>query len=129
MWAETKSSNPVPSAKLNMKKIIDLKGLETKNEVLEKFSKELEFGVYENGELVASDNLDAFEDSMRLLEEGGVFGTGVKLTFPLEIVVNGAQDFKTNSPDDFVTFKDVLDGLVQFYSSYNLKLDIKMNIK
>lgn len=104
--------------------LIDLSGLKSKNEVTEYFNKILEFGVHENGALVGVGNWDAFNDCMNCLDEGGIYGTGQKITSPCQMVIKNYVDFKQNDPEGFKILKEILEEKSPLYKKYNFELKI-----
>lgn len=100
-----------------MKVIVDLSRLRTKGEILRKFGEVFEFGGPE-GNIPPSMltegkgwgiNWDAMNDCLRYLEEGGIWGTSKKFSFPLEIEVSNYKEFKDAEPEGFQILKEILD--------------------
>lgn len=100
-----------------MKIKIDLKGLKTEDAVLHKFGELFEFGG-PNGNISTGAtnerkgwglNWDAFNDSLYLIEEGGIWGTSKQFKFPLEIELSNLEEFKNNDPKSFKILMEILD--------------------
>lgn len=107
-----------------MKILIDLSNLKIEDEVMQRFNELLEFGIHENGELVGVGNWDAFNDCMRCLDDGGIYGTGKKITFPCQIIIKNYSDFEQNDPEGFKTLKEILKEKPEEYQKDNQELEI-----
>ena len=106
-----------------MRIIINLSGLKTKEEILHKFGEVFEFGGPDGNIPVKSPdqgngwgfNWDAMNDSFRSLEEGGIWGTSKKFTFPLKIEISNYNKFKENDSESFRILKEILDDQIKGY--------------
>ncbi len=106
-----------------MKVVVDLLGLKTERDVLLKFGEVFEFGG-PDGNIPARGNVhgigwgcnwDAMNDSLYSLEEGGIWATSKKFSFPLEIEVTNFKEFEENDPRRFQTLKEILDTHINEY--------------
>ena len=86
---------------------IDLKELNTAEQVLRKFGKVFEFGGSENSEAWGK-NWDALFDSFTAIETGGISGTSKKFSLPLDVIILNYSTFKESCPEDFKILNDVL---------------------
>ena len=105
-----------------MKILIDLSGLKTEEEVLRKWGDVFNFGgADEKGWGL---NWDAFNDCLRELEDGGIWGTSKKFTFPLEIEIANYKEFKNADAKEFDIMKDILQYQMEEYSKQHKMLKI-----
>jgi hypothetical protein len=98
-----------------MKVVIDLSGLKTKDEVLRKFGEIFEFGgpdgnfpVEPEGNAGWGLNWDALTDSLALLPEGGIWGTGKKFPAGTSIEIIHFEEFRKNDPEGYVILQEIL---------------------
>ena len=80
---------------------LDLFGCNYEEEVLLRFGEILQFGgpkgnfsVKESRDGGRGVNWDAMTDSLRSLEEGGIFGNSKKVEFSLKLFIYNYEDFK-----------------------------------
>jgi hypothetical protein len=107
-----------------MEVIINISGLKDKAAVTRRFNEILGFGVHPNGVPVGVGNWDAFEDCLRCLDEGGIYGTGKKITFPCDLVIRGYETFKAHNPKEYAIFKEILEKKPDEYKQDNQELRV-----
>lgn len=116
-----------------MKTVVDLSGLKTSGEVLSRFGEIFEFGG-PNGNIKISTteqrngwglNWDAFNDSLRYLEKGGIWGTSKKFEFPLEIELINSGEFQNDDPKSFDILKDIMRNRAEEYAKKDKMLTVK----
>lgn len=119
-----------------MKITIDLNDATTKNEVLLKFGKTLELGGPNGNHPVSTDstsgwglNWSALEDSLRYLEDGGIWGTSKKYDFPLELEIINYESYKTLDAEGFETLQEILKDTVTNYSQEGKDLKVSYTNK
>jgi hypothetical protein len=61
-------------------------------------------------------NWDALYDSLRELENGGIWGTSPKLQFPITLIFQKSTQFKSNNPKDYQVLIEILDDVKSYYS-------------
>ena len=113
---------------------VDLFGCKTGDDVLLRFGEILQFGGYPKGNVKAiasvigkgwGINWDAFNDCLRDLEAGGIWGSAEKIRFPLAIVIRNYEEFKKNVPQEFSILKDILLMQQEEYKKEGKRLDVK----
>jgi hypothetical protein len=61
-------------------------------------------------------NWDALFDSLRELENGGIWGNSPKLQFPLTLICRNYEQFKSNCPNEYEVLVETLEDVKRFYS-------------
>jgi Barstar (barnase inhibitor) len=96
--------------------IIDLTGIKNKEQVLFKLGDFFEFGGPNGNHSVSLKdksgwglNWDALNDSLRVLEIGGIWGTSKKFEFPLKIIFDNSHELQESDPATFKTLNDILE--------------------
>jgi hypothetical protein len=114
--------------------VIDLKGCKDEKSVLLKFGEVLVLGGPDGNIPAQADvngkgwgiNWDALNDSLKELENGGIWGTSPKFQFPLKITVKNYQEFKKNQPDKFQILMEILASQISYYSRFNKVIDYEL---
>ena len=107
-----------------MEIVIDLKNCVDKQSVLLKIGEILMLGGPNgnipvdlgNAEKGWGINWDALFDSLRELENGGIWGTSPKLQFPITLIFQNYTQFKSNNPNEHKILVDILEDVKRFYS-------------
>ena len=90
--------------------LIDLTGLKDSTAVMNRFNEILQFGTHPSGTPVGVGNWDAFEDCLRCLDEGGIYGTGKPIVFPCALTIRGCEGFEKHDPESFAVLKEILES-------------------
>src|SRR3989338_6594577 len=98
---------------------INISGLKNNTDVMQRFNEVIEFGEHENGKPVGVGNWDAFSDCLRWLDEGGIYGTGRKVTFPCTLIIKRYSDFERTDPEGFAVLKEILEEKPALYKQDN----------
>lgn len=103
---------------------IDLQGIHTKEQLLSKIGEVFELGGPDGNIPVEAGsnkgwgmNYDALHDSLGCLEEGGIWGTSKKFTFPLKVTFANAGAYKSEHPEDFKTLIEIFKSVSQKYEA------------
>ena len=107
-----------------MEIVIDLSGLNDASAVMHRFNENLGFGTHPNGKPVGVGNWDAFEDCMRCLDGGGIYGTGRMITFPCTLLISGHEEFARRRPEEFSIFTEILESKSSEYENDGLDLRV-----
>ena len=118
---------------MNNQIIIDLLGIENKEQVLFKLGEVFEFGVPQENVPISSTtigkgwglNWDALIDSLRYLATGGIWGTSKKFEFPLKVVIENSRELQENEKESFETLKEILEDAVKDYKSKKEELSVE----
>lgn len=92
---------------------IDLKGIKTKDQVLEKIGQALEFVNW-------GMNWDALNDSLESMDAGGIEGTGKKFKYPIKVIFENNQELQENDSETFNTLREIFEQ-----KSENFEVDFK----
>jgi hypothetical protein len=68
-------------------------------------------------------NWDAFNDILRHLETGGIWGMNKPYGFPLLFNVSNFESFQAKWPEKFKILVEILEDAKQFYARRNLTFD------
>ena len=104
--------------------LIDLSGLTDSTAVMKRFNETLEFGTHPGGAPVGVGNWNAFEDCLRCLDGGGIYGTGKPVVFPCALTIQGYEDFKNNDPEGFRVLKEILESKPDEYKDDDQELRV-----
>lgn len=115
----------------NTTKIIDLAGANTSDAVLRVFGKALFLGGRDgNHPVMAVDagegwglNWDALQDSLLLLDSGGVWGSSPGVSFPLSLEVVNCSSFRNKDPRGYGILEDILRTVKERYAEQGMELD------
>ncbi len=106
------------------KVIIDLNGLKTQSEIMQKFGEILEFGGPDGNIDVDLGthkgwglNWNALNDSLKYLEIGGIWGTARKFQFPLKLLILNSSLFKQTDLEGFKILMEILTDTFAFYKT------------
>ena len=111
---------------------IDLFGCNDSEDVLLRFGEILQFGGPKGNVRTKANvnnigwgiNWDAFNDCLRDLEVGGIWGSAKKIEFPLKLVIKNFKDFSKNEPNGFKTLKEILEEHQKEYAKKDKKFQI-----
>jgi hypothetical protein len=117
---------PAPLSTNGMDLLIDISGLKDSTAVMQRFNETLQFGTHPNGAPVGVGNWDAFDDCLRCLEEGGIYGTGKPVLFPCVLIIQGYEAFKKHDPEGFVILKEILESKPDEYKQDNQELRVSL---
>lgn len=112
-------------------KIIDLAGANSSEAVLHLFGKALCLGgPGGNHPVMAVDagegwgpNWDALQDSMLLLDSGGIWGSSPGASFPLLLEIVNCSSFRNADPQGYDILTDVLSVVKQRYAEEGMQFD------
>jgi hypothetical protein len=111
---------------------VDLFGCKDSKDVLLRFGEILQFGG-PKGNVPARANINnigwginwnAFNDSLRDLEVGGIWGSAKKVEFPLKLIISNYQDFSKSEPKEFKILKEILEEHQKEYVKEGKKLQV-----
>ncbi len=97
---------------------VDLFGCKDSEGVLLRFGEILQFGG-SKGNIQAKSgvkgigwgiNWDAFNDCLRDLEVGGIWGSATKIEFPLKLLIHNHINFSKSDPKGFSILKEILEA-------------------
>jgi hypothetical protein len=111
---------------------VDLFGCKDEEDVLLRFGEILQLGGYKGNVKAKADvmgegwgiNWDAFNDSLRSLEDGSIWGTSEKIHFPLKLVIHNYADFSKSDSDGFRILKEILSSQQEEYNKDGKRLEI-----
>ena len=109
---------------------VDLFGCRNKLDVLLRFGEILQFGGPKGNVPAKSDimdkgwglNWDAFNDCLRDLETGGIWGTSEKVRFPFTLIIHNYGEFAKNQ--DFKILKDILKDQQEDYNNQGKEFEV-----
>lgn len=114
---------------------IDLFGCKESEDVLLRFGEILQFGGPKGNSHVKSIlgntgwglNWNAFNDSLRYLEVGGIWGSSTKIEFPLKLIIHNYLTFSKNEPKKFGILKEILEDHQKEYSKRKITFEAIFN--
>lgn len=70
-------------------------------------------------------NWDAFNDILRYLDKGGIWGDNQIFSFPLVLQISNFQNFQSQAPQKFAIFNEILAETKQNYAKDGRTFDYK----
>lgn len=83
---------------------IDLKNVFSEDEVLQTMGEALGY----TGDKFWGKNWNAFKDILGYLDTGGINGDNEIFPMPVALLIENFQEFKSQAPEDFTIFEDIL---------------------
>ncbi len=117
---------------MNNQIVIDLSGINNKDQLLHKLGDIFEFGG-KTGNFPASHeskagwgmNWDALNDSLDYLATGGIWGTSKKLRFPLKVVFENSDKLQESDKKSFEILKEIFEGHSNKYKAENTEFIVE----
>jgi hypothetical protein len=113
-----------PLTSIVMEILIDLTGSKDSTAVMKRFNELLEFGTHPGGAPVGVGNWDAFEDCLRCLNEGGIYGKGKRVVFPCALTIQGYEAFEQHDPEGFAVLREILESKPDEYKHDDQELRV-----
>jgi hypothetical protein len=112
---------------------IDLTGVKTEDQVLNKLGEVFEFGGPDGNIHVLAinagkgwgKNWDALNDSLMYLDSGGIWGISKRFHFPLTVILENTSEIQKHDRESFETLKDIFSKVVEKYNSHNMKMIVE----
>ncbi|MDP1813343.1 MAG: barstar family protein [Leadbetterella sp.] len=96
---------------------IDLKNASSKEDVLQILGEVLGYDETKSW----GKNWDAFNDILRYLDKGGIWGTNEVFVFPVALLISNFQTFKSQASNDFAILEDILNETKSANSEFDFK--------
>ncbi len=113
---------------------IDLFGCKDNDDVLVRFGEILQFGGPKGNVTAMAGvinrgwgiNWNAFNDCLRDLEVGGIWGSAKKIEFPLKLFITNYQDFSKSEPEGFKILQRILGDHQKKYVNDGKKFEVTL---